>query len=381
MPDPSLRMTPRERFHALMEYRPVDRVPNHEVGVWGQTIDRWQQEGLDVHNLHWDWFTGEEFFGMDPREFIPVNFGMLPLIDEEVLEEDDRYIIKRNSIGIVTRALKEGTAHGTRASMDEYIDFPVRTREDFRELKKRFNPAHIGRYPPQWRAFDVNGWRQRQHVLILGRNCSTLGFYWRAREFMGTERLSYAWYDQPDLMHEMMEFIADFTIETARPVLDEITPDYIFLNEDMAMKTGPLLSPRTFKTFIYPHLRRLIDFFKGKGVPYFIVDSDGNTEPLISLMMDAGVDGLWPLERAAKDTDPYFLREKYGRALRLWGAVDKRELTRDHQAIEDHLRSFIPLIEEGGFIPTIDHTVPPDISYDNFCYYMRRKQALLAGNF
>ena len=82
-------------------------------------------------------------------------------------------------------------------------------------------------------------WRKRDHVLVLGRNCSTLGFYWRGREFMGTEGLSYAWYDQPKLCHEMMETIADFTIEVAKPVLAETDVDYVFINEDMAMKAGP----------------------------------------------------------------------------------------------------------------------------------------------
>ena len=48
---PAQRMTERERFLALMEYKPVDRVPNHEVGVWEQTKDRWEQEGLNIHEL------------------------------------------------------------------------------------------------------------------------------------------------------------------------------------------------------------------------------------------------------------------------------------------------------------------------------------------
>jgi uroporphyrinogen decarboxylase len=268
-----------------------------------------------------------------------------------------------------------------RSSMDEYIDFPVKTPADFQEIKKRFLSHHSSRYPPQWESLMLPRWRNRDHVLILGRNCATLGFYWRAREWMGTEGLSYAWYDQPALMHEMMEFIADFTMEVAAPVLDKIAPDYIFLNEDLAMKTGPLLSPRTYKTFIYPHLKRMIAFFKSKGVRYFMVDSDGNTEPLLRLMMDAGVDGIWPLERASDSTDPMFLRQKYGKSLRLWGAVDKRELAKDKAAIDAHLRTFIPLIEEGGFIPTVDHLVSPDVPYENFLYYMKRKQALLKGEF
>lgn len=372
-------MTPRERFIASMECQPVDRVPNQESGAWAQTVDRWQSEGLDVHDLHWDWLTGEEYFGMEPREFIPVNFGPVPRFDEEVLEEDQDYVIRRNSIGIVTKALKAGTSRGMRASMDQYIDFPVKTRDDFLAIKKRFISHHASRYPPQWEAIMLPAWLHREHVLIMGRDGESQGFYGRAREWMGTEGLSYAWYDQPSLMHEMMEFIADFSMETAKPLLDKVAPDYICLNEDLAMKTGPLLSPETYRTFIYPHLKRMIAFYKAKGVRYLIIDTDGNPEPLISLMMDAGVDGLWPLERASFSTDPTLLRKKYGKGLRLWGGVDKRELSKDRAAIDAHLRTFIPLIEEGGFIPEVDHMVPPDISLENFLYYMDRKQALLRG--
>jgi uroporphyrinogen decarboxylase len=373
---PAENMTERERFLALMEYKPVDRVPNHEVGVWEQTKDRWEKEGLNIHDLTWDWFTGCEYFGMDAREYIPVNYGMLPPFEVETLEESDRHIVYRHANGIITRALKEGESRGMRASMDEYIGFPVANRDDFRELKKRLDPHLQGRYPPMWKKLHLSGWQRRQHVLILGTNCSTLGFYWRGREWLGTEGLSYGWYDQPDLMHEMMEFVADFTIEVSKPILQEVTPDYIFINEDMAMKNGPLLSPRTYKTFIFPHMRRLVDYFKSEGVPYIIVDTDGNSEPLIPLLMEAGVDGLWPLERAS-DMDPLAIRKKYGRELRLWGGVDKRELTKDKAAIDSHLHSLLPLIEDGGFIPTVDHLVPPDVPLENFKYYMERKRLLL----
>lgn len=373
-------MTGRERFLATMDYRPVDRVPNHEAGAWTQTADRWQEEGLNRFSISWDWFTGCEHFQMDAREFIPVNYGMMPGYDEEILEEDERYVIYRHTNGIVTKALKEGTVRGMRSSMDTYLDFPVKNREDFQELKKRYDPSLEGRYPPHWRTIHLPRWKQRDHVLVLGVNCSTLGFYWRAREWMGTEALSYAWYDQPALIHEMMEFIADFTIEVSRPILEEISPDYIFLNEDMAGKGGPLLGPKVYHKFVFPQMRRLADFFKGHGVPYILVDTDGDSRALIGELMDAGVDGLWPLERAS-EMDPIEIRKQYGKSLRLWGAVDKRELAKDRQAIDDHLRTMIPLIEEGGFIPTVDHTVPPDVSLDNFKYYIERKMALLEGRF
>ena len=101
---------------------------------------------------------------------------------------------------------------------------------------------------------------------------------------------------------------------------------------------------------------------------------------MIPHFMDAGVDTIWPLERAS-NVDPLAWRRRFGRSLRMWGGVDKRVLPRGADAIKAHLRAFIPLIEEGGFIPTVDHTVPPDVSWDHFRRYMDLKRALLRGDF
>lgn len=362
-----------------MKFGSVDRVPNHEVGVWAQTKQRWGAEGLEVGDLNWDWFVGEERWGFDPREYIDVRFDMIPAYEEKVLSrEGDTEIIQRPN-GVISKALVTGEVDGMRSSMDEYMSFPVSTPEDFRALKHRYRPSSPSRYPAYWEEFHFSGWRDRKHVLVLGKNCSTLGFYWRGREWMGTENLSYAWYDQPELMHEMMEFVADFTIETARPVLERgVAPDYVFLNEDMSMKNGPLLSPDTYRTFIFPHMKRLVAFFKESGVRWVVVDTDGNCELLIPMLLEAGVDAIWPLERAA-GMDPLKIREKFGRSLRLWGGVDKRELAKDPAAIDAHLRSLRPLVEDGGFIPTVDHLVSPDVSLENFNHYISRKRQLLAG--
>jgi hypothetical protein len=367
-----------ERFLAVMEYAPVDRVPNWELGVWPQTRQRWEVEGVDPGTMHWNWFPGEAALDMDPKEFIHYSGAMYPPFEEEVLEEDERTITFRGPKGRVRRALKEGAIDGARMSMDQYIRFPVETMDDWRQIKARYNPHDANRYEPNWQTLRIPGWRQRRHPLVFGPNCSTLGFYWYARELMGTEGLSYAWYDQPTLMHDMMDFQAEFLIAAARPVLERTTVEYINLSEDMAMKTGPLLSPATYKTFIYPRLRRVVDFFKTHGARYVCVDTDGNPEPLIPLLMDAGVDVVWPLERSA-DQDPLRLRKAFGHSLRLWGGVDKRVLAQGPAAIDEHLRALAPLVEEGGYIPTVDHTVPPDVSWPNFVHYMESKLKLLRG--
>jgi hypothetical protein len=59
------------------------------------------------------------------------------------------------------------------------------------------------------------------------------------------------------------------------------------------------------------------------------------------------------------------------------GGIDKRVLTQNKEAIETELHTKMPLIHKGGFIPTVDHAVPPDVSLENFIYYLNRKRELI----
>ena len=101
-------MTHRERFLNLMEYKPIDRVPNWEVGAWQQTIDRWHSEGLDRYTVCWDWFTGCPDFHLDPREYIHLDTGMKPPFEVEVLERTDRYAHVHGSVHWLSRNLSGG---------------------------------------------------------------------------------------------------------------------------------------------------------------------------------------------------------------------------------------------------------------------------------
>lgn len=373
-------MTSLERFNASMSYAPTDAVPNWELGAWPQAILRWENEGLPPEKCRGDWFSGLPAWGMDLRVFAPIHFAFLPLFDHEVLEETDEYVVARNALGIVSRALKEGSVGGGRMSMDQYLDHPVHNRAEWEALKKRLDPTSPGRYPAHWDEL-VAGWRERDRPLVLGHNCGPCGFYWRMREWLGTEELSLAFYDEPAMIADMCEFYADFTIEVTRRARADITFDYFNLNEDLAFKHGPLVSPALFQKFVFPPMKRLIQTLKADGVRFVSLDTDGNPGPLIPLFLEAGVDILWPLEQASEETNPYDLRRKWGRDLRLWGAVDKREIARGPAAIDAHLASLAPLVEEGGFVPHLDHTFPPDISAANFSHYMEQKARLLRGEF
>ncbi len=371
-------MDNRERFHRSLSFTPVDRVFNHELPLWGQTYDRWLQEGMpeDVHIG--DLMAGCEFFGVDRVGYLPLKVvDMMPAFTEEVLEEDERYRVVRFADGHVGRALKEGEAHGMRMSMDQYLSFPVVDRATWLDARRRYNPHSPARYPAYWA--DVKRCLAgRDYPLALTHN-ACFGLYSFLRRLMGTELACTIFYDDPALAEEMLEYLTDYLIEVIHPALDEVEIDYFNYFEDFAYKGGPLIGPNIFRRYLLPRYRRINDLLRSHGVRHIWLDSDGNTEALIPLLLEAGITCHWPLERAA-GMDPLQIRARYGHDLALVGGIDKRALARTRRDIEQELYSFVPqLLADGGYIPTLDHAVPPDVPYENFLYYLELKRKLLGG--
>jgi len=92
-----MTMTYRERFHETMRFGHPDRVPYWEMGFWGQTIERWEDEGMppDQHHIH--------LFGFDRRETVPINHGIIPGFREEIVEENERFVIARRGDGVLSK--------------------------------------------------------------------------------------------------------------------------------------------------------------------------------------------------------------------------------------------------------------------------------------
>jgi uroporphyrinogen decarboxylase len=140
--------------------------------------------------------------------------------------------------------------------------------------------------------------------------------------------------------------------------------------EDMAYKAGPLISPDMFRKFLMPRYKKLNEVLHSMGVDVIFVDSDGNLDLLIPLWLESGCNFVWPLEVAAGN-DAVALRKKYGTDLIIGGNIDKRALTRGKEATKDEVMSKVPfLLEQGGYFPSIDHLVPPDIPFEVYCYYI-----------
>jgi uroporphyrinogen decarboxylase len=139
----------------------------------------------------------------------------------------------------------------------------------------------------------------------------------------------------------------------------------------MAYRTGPLISPAMVRRYMLPRYARVVSVLRERGVPFIGLDSDGRIDSLIPVWLEAGLNFLYPFEAQA-GMDVVEVRKKYGRDLRIWGGVDKRALARGRCAIDAELERLAPLIAEGGYIPHTDHSIPPDVSFDSYRYYMER---------
>ena len=374
-------MTDRERYLRTMSLQETDRFPFHEIGAWEQTLEEWKAQGLPEEEMEREggfFKGGTKILQLDRREFISLNMGPIPGF-YRVLEETDRYVIFTDSWGIKRRALKEGTVRGMRLSMDTYLDFPVKKRGDFLELKGHFDPGEPSRYPKNWDELRER-WRNRDYPLYLYQNCAFGGLYWNLRLMMGTEGVSYAFYDQPKLVHEILDWMVEYFMEVTGRVfeaLGDVEVDACIINEDFAHKTGPLISPKIYREFFLPRHRAIFDFLRRHGVKVIEFDSDGNFEVLIPMLIEAGVNCIWPLEAAA-GMDPVKIRNEYRSDLAVSGGIDKRVLAEGKEAIEEELRrKIVPLLDIGGYIPTVDHAVQPGVPLENFLYYieLRRKIA------
>jgi uroporphyrinogen decarboxylase len=156
----------------------------------------------------------------------------------------------------------------------------------------------------------------------------------------------------------------------------DIQIDYVKWWEDMASKNGPFVSPKQFREFLQPCYTRVMGAVKKRGCVIAHVDCDGNPHDLVPCWLEEGVNVMFPLEVSA-GVDPYAWRKEFGKDCRMRGAVAKRPLVIGGKAIDQEMERLKPLLEDGGFIPHLDHLCPPDISFDNYRYYLDAKRKLI----
>jgi hypothetical protein len=352
------RMTARERFHETYKYGSPDRTYLHPQWFFGATIARWHEEGLpkDVNHI--------DYFDYDQTMWVRINKDILPPAPLKTIETGDGWEIVEDEFG--GRIKRQNLEHGT----NQWLRYMVRDREGWEKLKARLDPKAPGRYPDEdeWEQRKKE-WRERDRP--LGIEAGSL--FGMLRDWIGLETLSVWYYDEPELVHEMTEYMADYAISLIDRALCEVPDiDFALIWEDMAMKTGSMISPRFFREFMMTPLKRITKVLREYGIDVITVDCDGNVDELIPLWLEADVNLVSPMEVAA-GCDVVKYREQWGKDLLMFGGIDKRVL-RDgcsKREIEDEVAKRVPqLVAEGGYSPFVDHAVPQDVPYDNFMHYL-----------
>ncbi|MDR1950269.1 MAG: hypothetical protein LBQ38_12825 [Spirochaetaceae bacterium] len=368
-------MTPKERFLKILSFEPVDRIPLMDFGYWEETIQNWHREGLppEVNTTE----EVEAYFGLDrgfetnsinyytntPQGFL---WGIYPPFERTVIDETETTITYSGEEGTIV-ARKDG------GCMPFAIKNTVETMEDFeRKVLPRMNPRDPGRLTPEFFAMIRKG-RERNQPIGMWID----GFLAWPRILIGIENLAYYYYDKPELIHTINRHHVCFVKEYLDVALKHTNIDYAWFFEDMAFNSGSLVSPAVFDEFMTPYYRELIGYLKNRGIQKILVDSDGNTVELCKKFVELGLDGHFPCEVNA-GSEPALMRRLYPK-MAFIGGIRKTPLAEGKAAIDRELGKLPPILEKGGYIPALDHRVPPEVSMENYRYYVEQKRKILTA--
>jgi uroporphyrinogen decarboxylase-like protein len=368
-------MTPRERYIAALTFGQPDKVPLSPGGPRDSTRKRWRTEGLPEDANWFDYLCEHIGVEQDKPKARQVGLGvdtlMMPQFEEKVIERKAESQIVQDWKGNICEISNDFDVTYLRTAMDfctrRWIKCPVENRDDWEQMKTRYNPDQPGRFADD---FDERAQilKDRDYVTQLAWS----GPFWQLREWCGFEGLCILMIEDPDFVHEMIEFWCDFVLTVTRRVLDKVVIDAFHISEDMAYKAHSMISPAMTRDFLQPSYKKWVALCREYGVPIIDMDSDGYIAELIPIWIESGIIVCDPIEVAAHN-DIVEYRQMFGTKMAYKGGIDKRAIAKGGDVLRDEVQRVVPpMLEAGGFIPSCDHGVPSDISWPNFIDYTRQ---------
>jgi uroporphyrinogen decarboxylase len=356
-------MTDRERFNRQMHFQSVDRSFNMEFGYWDELFDKW--ELFRDHNIR----SNEEadvLFSFDPLKYVGGQLFLYPPFEEKVIEQRAKTNIIINKDGLTAEVPRD--RHDT---IPHFIHSSVQTPEDWKRVKEeRFRVDDPRRLP------DIEKLKKLypdDRVVPLGVDCGSM--IGRIRDLLTFEGLCYAVYDYPEMLEDMIETTCQITECFLDHVLPHFTFDFASGWEDICFNKGPILSPAYFRDVIAPRYKRIHKKLEKYGIDVWYTDCDGDVRPILPILLDCGINCLFPYE-VNSCAHPGQLLDKYPGQLRIMGGFDKMQLIEGKQAIKAYMESLVPYVERGGYIPFCDHRCPADVSQENYLYYLELKEKM-----
>lgn len=318
-------MNTRERFRAIAQFAPFDRLPLLEwAGWWDKTLARWHGEGLP-HEVT-DRYAICRHFGLD--------------------------VYQQDWFAVCGPECPTPPAHGAGI---------IASEADYDRLRRHLYPDQPVD-PARW-----THWAEEQARGEVVLWFTLDGFFWFPRRLLGIERHLYAFYDQPELLHRINRDLAEWMRRVIEQVCAVCTPDFMTFGEDLSYNKGPMLSQEQFDEFLKPYYDLVIPALRRHGIMPWI-DSDGDVSVPAAWFEKAGLAGILPLERQA-GVEIATLRKAHPR-LCLMGHFDKMTMTRGETAMRREFERLLPTAAQGGFFVSCDHQTPPGVSYDDYRLYL-----------
>jgi len=344
-------MDSRERVALALDRREADRVAVCD-SPWATTVERWRREGLPTD------VAPEEFFDF---EIVALPWGDMTLrLEREVIEETDDYIIERNTNGAVVKNWKHST------STPELIGFTLDSPAAWARLKGRLAYSDDRLAIAECRRVYEQARAKGKYIVFPAATGYDL-----LSSIVGPSTLLPAMVTDPDWVADMLATWTDLILACAEELLVRgVDFDGAFLCNDMGYRDRPFFSNAVYRALIKPHDRRLCDFFHSHGKKV-ILHSCGYVEPFIPDLIDAGFDCLQPLEVKA-GMDLLALKKRYGDRLAFMGGVDVRTMSGPPEVREKEIATKVGLGKiGGGYIFHSDHSVPDDVSFEQYCDVIR----------
>ena len=330
-------MTNKQRFRQVLSGQlPPDRLPIIEWSVWwDKTIHCWEQQGnYDFHYLE----NPDHFWNEDSQQL----FDLWKL---------DRHLqIWATAKGPGCPA-PSGHGKPRIRSMEEYLAVQKSVCSD----------ALVSRYEEQAKRIRRDYHPEETPVSLILE-----GFFWHPREMLGIEEHLYAFYDEPELMHRLNEDLLQFNKKVIERVCNTIEVDHICIAEDMSYNHGAMLSKQSYDEFLLPYYRELVPWAKSFRT-VVTLDTDGNVEPLIPWYLQAGIQGVTPLERMS-GVDVVRIMQTYENFYAI-GGFDKTVMSMDEAAMRREFERIYPAMKTGRYIVSCDHQTPPQVDLEHYRLY------------
>jgi len=356
-------MTDRERFNRQIRFQSVDRSYNMEFGWWEENYQLWKVF-LD-NNITSEW-QGNILFNFDKMGGAHENTFLCPGFEHKVLERHEGYNIVIDGNGVICK--EQNTGHAT---IPHYLRSSIETPDDWKRVKeerfiiddpRRFTDiAKLKAYLPDDRDFPA------------GVHCGSM--IGRVRDMLTFEGLSYACADYPDMVEDMVETCCQLVEASLDRLLPHAKFDFATGWEDICFRSGPLVTVEFFRDIVMPRYKRIRRKLDQYGIDVWYTDCDGDVRPILPYLLEGGINALFPFE-VNGCAHPGEILDMYPGAIRILGGVDKVQMIKGKAEIKAYLETLVPYVERGGFIPFCDHRCPPDVSEENYFYYLDLKEKM-----